>query len=405
MASPDLSRRSLDTLPYDILLHILHCYGQNESVPKRYRLLFALSQVNHYLRFFALPLLAQEVAIPRWQDYLEAVKYVTGSCVKSGLLRAGSVRHIYIGHMSDSRCLRIDLARKLNEVPFPFHNLRSFSCGACVFRPYELQFLESAFRLTSLSIRWNNEWNFPDISEWPELCTLRLTVSGYDDICWSPPCEYRSFYSLTTLVMYELPGSYCSWWNHQSDNYTFPNLHVFRISRARNPPSVYHFVQRHPTLLEVNVRFMVTSRHLPFCRLSSLIKLIDGTGTWRMPPKELSPLNSCTHSFIPDHSILVDVPEYDEDTMTALGEELFMTCSAFAFKRIALHSEATQWDKPFGSPEPRYSAIEFAFQGQWWCEEQGVPMSCVSPHAPSTDMGMSRTSGQTSASRSANGRT
>ncbi|KAF7793323.1 hypothetical protein EIP86_004435 [Pleurotus ostreatoroseus] len=127
---------------------------------------------------------------------------------------------------------------------------------------------------------------------------------------------------------------------------------------AQDAHQVFDFVNRHPSILEFNVSFTYDE-----VRLRCIPKLIDGTGTWKMPstPEELAKYWGSINNLLVDQPTLEDVenippedrrPPDDIDTGA-------MYCRSFAFCRRPLPGVTTR--SSAGSRQPRYEATALAF--------------------------------------------
>lgn len=162
------------------------------------------------------------------------------------------------------------------------------------------------------------------------------------------PSAIPCYDMLTTLSVCE--ETHSSWLCAHMKGTHFPKLRVLTLQHATSSPlSIYQFVHRHPTLMEVNVSLHPINGDLTLS-FSGLEKLIDGTGTWTSPKDAQG-----------------DAIGWPFDTVPSDG--IFITFSAFAFVRAPLHSEATHWADPHGSPRPRYTATALALdideQEEW----------------------------------------
>ena len=168
-------------------------------------------------------------------------------------------------------------------------------------------------------------------------------------------CTYPSvipcYDMLTTLSVFE--DRHSSWLCVHLKECYFPKLRVFTMQHATSAPLLlYQFVHRHPTLMEVNISLHPNDQECSLW-LPGLEKLIDGTGTWRSKDAQ--------------DSEAADVIGWPYDTTPS--DRTFILFTAFAFARVPLHPDATQWRDPHGSPHPRYMATELALdvdaQDEW----------------------------------------
>ena len=192
---------------------------------------------------------------------------------------------------------------------------------------------------------------------WPELHTLRLEFLHKERRLQSP-LKIPAYAQLTTLAVSDNIGS--EWLDDHLQRALFPCLRVLNLQHLVSPPwLVYQFIHRHPTLLEVNVGYDNSTDH--WFAWDRLVKLIDGTGTW-----------GPTSPRAPDPHF--DDPEFFTDGIPDLLTETYTVSKAFAFSRVPLYPEATQWNQPSGSPQPRYSATGLAVYvvDQCFWEDGGI---------------------------------
>jgi hypothetical protein len=198
---------------------------------------------------------------------------------------------------------------------------------------------------------------------WPEemlfskkLKTVRLFITGahIPRFRLSVDLRHWTYSTITTLALYNHPYqkfTSSATMNSCLQNCEFPNLRALTLEGANSDIlDVFQFIHRHATLLEVNVS---TSAHV---RPEAVLKLIDGTGTWKVP--------SGTHFHSPICDICVDEENslhlYPPDIVTPIWGHL--CCNDFAFVRVPLSAEATSWQLPVGSSYQRYTCISLAFE-------------------------------------------
>jgi len=181
-----------------------------------------------------------------------------------------------------------------------------------------------------------------DFGRWHQLRTLRVEFC-VKTAPFDCPVTFPSYANLTTLAVSDAVGS--EWLDAHLRRARFPNLRVLNLQHATSPPwLVYQFIHKHPTLLEVNVSFDPTLDYwLAFDRL---LKLIHGTGTWG--PQSGTPRS------------MFDDPIFTMQGIPVLDQETYCVSTRFAFSRVPLYPEATQWDKPEGSQRQRYTATGLA---------------------------------------------
>lgn len=130
--------------------------------------------------------------------------------------------------------------------------------------------------LTSLAIGFDsrdpmNLCHFPDL-QILRLCALRAGLwVGHLGLPGS------THHALTTLAIYGNTGTYKKHKFESLGSVSLPNLRVLSLQGyAVHVRGLYHFIEQHRTLLEVNISLYARSQ---LC-LSSLRKLMDGTGVW-----------------------------------------------------------------------------------------------------------------------------
>ena len=233
----------------------------------------------------------------------------------------------------------------------PFARLQAFSCYDVVVDRYVLSMLRLCPHITTFDLIWDQSIGLPDFGSWPGLETLRLHLIRESSICAYTSALPR-YDMLTTLSICE--GAHSSWLCVHMQGSLFPKLRILDLQNATSSPLlIYQFVHRHPTLLEVNISLHPNNDDI-MLSFTGLQKLIDGTGTW-------SSLKGAQHN---EPS---DVIGWPHDMIPSDGT--FITFSSFAFARVPLHPEATQWRDWRGSPHPRYAATELALdvdaQDEW----------------------------------------
>jgi hypothetical protein len=171
-----------------------------------------------------------------------------------------------------------------DEIP-TFPNLRHFESLDFRCRQGLLQKLSSETHLTSLAIGINRSILL-NLMDFPNLQALRLSMLRlYTHGCYMGLEAPGAYAALTTLVIHG--QNECLWHDDEDSSclssrleaFTFPNLRVVSLQdMLAHPRDIYYFVQRHATLLEVNLSF----DSAPVLSLPSLRKLMDGTGVWKL---------------------------------------------------------------------------------------------------------------------------
>ncbi|KAK7688544.1 hypothetical protein QCA50_008082 [Cerrena zonata] len=372
MASAE--RESLQDLPNELLDMVIRNLGRRQglrhSMPQRWRALHHLSLVNHRLYDICIRhrLKDKDICFSSYEGYIQ------------NLSKIGSdIRDEYTTH---GRCIRIGSRSQLgnenpplvSELQFPFPSLRSLELWHLIpERPIMTVLSELPF-LEKLTMPWPYNRPFPEVGLTPKLHTLRLNIMPNTD----PHATLETVFNasptvLSTITTLEIAFPESSRWPERYwINLTFPRLEVLNLRGMRAlVPSIFHFIHRHPTILEANINFNLV-REDTFgndgslsIRLEAIIKLIDGTGTWQDPQGNQTVFSpDAGHYFtnegrkiVLDQTLLCPQLNYsypDDIPNTYFGS------TTFAFKRTPLTPGATQWNKHEGSPEPRYQATELS---------------------------------------------
>ncbi|KZT68999.1 hypothetical protein DAEQUDRAFT_727175 [Daedalea quercina L-15889] len=341
------TRRSLDMLPSELIWEILrYRYSAERAnhVPRRYSTLNSVLRVNRRLREFAQRLLLKDISFARWDGFLdEAERFWKGFAH-----HAHDVRTIQIGRMTDKSLAHeyFDLPGAISPRCLPFSKLQSFSCWSAVTNSYILSSFRLCPEVKTFNLIWDQQQGFPNFSPWQRLETLRLHFIGDPCQTCMYPATIPSYDTLTTLSILE--EAHSSWLCSHLREATFPKLRVLSVLQAACPPHLmYNFIHRHPTLLEVNISLHPDCDDFAF-GFDGLLKLIDGTGTWTDPtdPKGKRSADIIGWAF-------------DDDSLP-MGTPI--TFLAFAFARVPLYPQATEWHEPVGSPRPRYAATALALE-------------------------------------------
>lgn len=237
---------------------------------------------------------------------------------------------------------------------FRWSNLESFECLDAVVNPgWNFQALYDCQELRNVAILWPCNLLFPDLDDFPNVETLRLYLTDVNKNHSPRPSPPIGTYSnLHTLAMHELYDFQAI--ERCCRGLNFPNLRVLKLTEIESPArTVYDFVQRHSTLLEVNLTFAID--HVSPLRLEALLKLIDGTGTWVRPEGNGVPVDQ------PDYNDMVGAPT----PLPTRIAHMYGVFSAFAFTRRPLSPQALEWRSYHGSPHPRYKCTAFAVHWTW----------------------------------------
>ncbi|KAI0785025.1 hypothetical protein C8Q75DRAFT_341495 [Abortiporus biennis] len=175
-----------------------------------------------------------------------------------------------------------------------------------------------------------------------------------------------SYPFLTTLAINFRRTS--NWPTYAWKSLKFPKLKVVDLQNigSCDPKIIYDFIQRHSTLLEVNVSFEEAE-----LRFEGLIKLINGTGTWIARKKSIA-VGGNKYRYTSTDSIAAldepclvyrQVPGKLKMKCRPLPDDLpnsYIIFDAFAFTRVPISPTSTQWKSHKGSQNPRYEATKLA---------------------------------------------
>jgi hypothetical protein len=177
--------------------------------------------------------------------------------------------------------------------------------------------MSSETRLTSIAIGWSPDHSYPYLDRFPFLHTLRLSIHRDD----SGECPRNlgapgTYASLTTLVLHGQLECYyhrrvgSCLFNHFND-LNFPNLRMVSLQEvSMKPRELYHFISKHPSLVEVNVRHS----YIPKLSLAFFKKLIDGTGVWKQ--------TTSTQTLVLDQPFSLAVPGFAWTVSFAFSRKL-----------------------------------------------------------------------------------
>ena len=267
-----------------------------------------------------------------------------------------SIRVGILDYPSYSRVTRIDeTCYPACGQPFPFPRLNSFEYTSAVASCSLVQSLEHCRELRNLTLVWSDLCSFDDLGTLSQVWTLRLYLvlsppSRCEILLVSPVGGISPCSSITTLALVNCSGH--SKIIGQCLALSFPRLRVLRLEKLTAPvPLAYDFIQRHSTLLEVNVHFACfISGSL---RLEALLKLIHGTGTWIAPPRS---------SVVPDQPSALQLN--NSNPIPPSFPHYFGWLFEFAFCRTPRSTEAVEWCSPIGSVDKRYdcTAVALSFE-------------------------------------------
>ncbi|GJE85828.1 hypothetical protein PsYK624_019070 [Phanerochaete sordida] len=337
---------------------------------KRFRVFDGLSRVNRQFRTVAIVFLRRNIVLENVEELLPIQNFLYWDWEADDVIeeypdefdrkkRACLVRTIQIGRVkypwyNHKSYLNHRSYTTVWGDPQPYQELRSFESyhAAC-----ELPVLESFAHCPhfhNLVTAWDDTYPFPDACHGlRKLETLRLylTDPGVYPV-WSRVHETRgvaSFKTITTLALHSaIDFSYVI--EQCLDNLSFPELRVLRLERITNEVAkVYDFIQRHPTILEATVHFIVHRE--TELRMEALLRLIEGTGTWvAREPSEEEGLDEATEFNIVDLN-------------SPIPPDFPLVCGSFArfsFARRPLGPASVEYKSYKGSPTPRYECTALA---------------------------------------------
>ncbi|KAJ3475907.1 hypothetical protein NLI96_g11517 [Meripilus lineatus] len=389
--------KSIIDLPNELLHQIIAQVPSQGHLPKQFRAVYALSLVNHRFRAVSLPVLFQEIVVHSVKRFESLIQYFLTS---SG--RAISYHVLTIQIISISSCINYPPIFLLGpdtwkRNPFSmFPSLRSFHWHEGDVQ-YPIEGLIVNLRHTKLShltIPYPCDMGYMHpIKYCPELKSLRLTLTieiglihesdSRDDDCLCSSCHplcpkdvpfKLSHYCLVRFSVHQERGEWDgSIWRCLD----LPNLQIFSVKGlgSNEVTHVYDFVQRHSTLLEVNLAcssFLDTP-----LRLEALIKLIEGTGTWNAedpPIFDYSFRYRYIRRCLDENAKLgFDEPRYvwcpydhgEEDRHYRFPEDIPDTSIVFrkfGFIRKPIFPDALEWRSSTGSEKARYYATSLALE-------------------------------------------
>lgn len=166
-------------------------------------------------------------------------------------------------------------------------NLLELNISKTRILPEDLNTLGFPTSLKTLSIKWCKEREFPDLSHWPQLRTFAITIEevtngSIGNFALFKPVTYSN---LTRLYIDEDQCSFhvtssevfTGWFSPMCSAITLPRLRSFTLRYSCGLfEEIYTFIQRHPSILEVNLSTVDDDLWLSF---DALTKLIEGTST------------------------------------------------------------------------------------------------------------------------------
>jgi hypothetical protein len=220
-------------------------------------------------------------------------------------------------------------------------NLQHFECLDYACDPELLDRLSSEARLTSIAVGWNPNYWYRYFDRFPFLHTLRLSIFQPEpEGCVRSLGTPGSYASLTTLIFHGHNqcfdhDRYGSCLFHHLGCFDFPNLRVISMQdMLMDPQEVYHFIARHPSLLEVNIHLGWT----PILSLASLKKLAEGTGVWKQTTN--------AQTMVLDNPFMSQVsPSINYDVSFAFSRKMLSSgCLDSGYDMTAFAWDASGWD-------------------------------------------------------------
>lgn len=253
------------------------------------------------------------------------------------------------------------------EIITPFFNLEELhcTCNEALFGARIATRLSRRIQLKTLTVIWNDSWPEILLALHGSLKIVRLYSEHYSTVM-GLNTQLMSYASITTLALYALGGTQalvkeCLARCH------FPGLRELTVRCwLLEPLSVFQFIHKHPTLLEVNI----DTSHRRHIRIELLLRLIDGTGTWFDPAND----GSIPKFTMQSHYNGNDIERWTRTTMAIPGFPGFIpgcdiTCSNFAFKRAPIDLHRPLWKSHNGSWHPRYRCTALALADLTTTEE------------------------------------
>jgi hypothetical protein len=256
--------------------------------------------------------------------------------------------------------------------PLPFPRLISFEYFQRVCSPYLIQSIQACPTIQKLALAWDGRASFPQMEHLPSVQTLRLYVTtdvmrqdyAYN---YNPPIFRSDYSAITTLALYDCCKR--SEVMLECMKLSFPNLRILRLEGCdMSAPEVYDFIQLHPTILEATVYFFALDYRA--LRLEPLLKLIDGTGTWKAP-------SGNQHAVLDQPSMA----EMDEDHPVPDNfADDYGPFYRFSFSRTPIHPSALKWSSSEGSQYPRYHCTGLALdlaEGEEESDDWDTPLDFI----------------------------
>ncbi len=241
---------------------------------------------------------------------------------------------------------------------FPFQDIFSFEFTKEYSPAHLIHSLKFFTRLDSVAIRcddacesWTDYVSIPGLKEARVLITR--DANALPTTSFPLPLPDVSSHSLTTLALYNhgRQKEVSRLIEHCIQHCQFPKLCSLTVEGWESHcATLFQFIHAHPTLMEVNV---LTRRAV---RPESLLKLVDGTGTWMLPTRATGARRVCQ----------IEYHDYDRqdpfppDFIPPDDRNEVILCSDFAFVREPVSLGSTRWRSPAGSQQRRYKCKSLA---------------------------------------------
>ncbi|KAK7695265.1 hypothetical protein QCA50_002455 [Cerrena zonata] len=298
---------SLSTLPAEVIHEIFNFLGLEEPIPLYGRSVYAMSRTNRKFRDLALDYMCYSIELS-WPDLHRLLLRNCGGRLDPVVLTRARFLHLTPPTVEcrrkDTVPLTLDMLRRTTGLCC-FQNLLGLNIAGIETDSDSLEALGNP-HLQTLIVRWSvGEEELPDVSNWPLLSTLAVVLEGgHHFISYVEPVV--SYHHLTGLYIdeeclgYNIPDypDEIGWFTQMARRVTFPCLRSFAVLMTVGPfDDIYKFIQRHPTLLEVNVSSINPNLDLS---TRGIIKLIEGIVV-EWDSDSLEPVESYPHGYEPHH--------------------------------------------------------------------------------------------------------
>ncbi|KAG7452344.1 uncharacterized protein BT62DRAFT_1000083 [Guyanagaster necrorhizus] len=261
---------SFNLLPVELLHEIVETCNDEEKGP----LLATLMATSRRLRNFALPLFFSMIHVTTPSLFNLLLSFLDDSPSQYYSYVRSLKIHLQVFDFPGSQraSFRNSSIRSLKK----FTGLHVFEAALVRGKQKLLDALSAASPgLQHLDISWDGAKHFPDIRAFTQLRCLRMVLQDRTPrviprLYVNPPVILNH---LTTLAISRVSHACLM---DMTNGYIFPNLCVLRLDHACRPRAVYHFIDRHPSLAEVNVTFLPYGNP----RLYPITKVMQGSPEW-----------------------------------------------------------------------------------------------------------------------------